>query len=785
MNTSIGNEYLFQRAMQELFKVNKDISNNKIYDCFIYVIEILKDLKNDRANSSKAKLLNHIFQHQNNCSLANCKCKLIQIMPHGPEYDKNYSQNLLDRISFLIESTFVKLDFSQNYELCLILSEHYFCIRDNPIMAYSYIQTLLIYNMDNLSITQFLNCYEVLQKYIEAMLNYKYRLTILKKNRKTNEEQFVHDNLLESNFKETFLIYENIRKIQEIMNNYCQVIIDIIKKRNIVEESAKFQKVEDSGEIISIHFTYLTQDKLEEIIKMLKYESNLNRDLYKEINDLKTKKFPMEFYYKIFLFWDTFMEGKIEEKLIPIFFSFTQDHNLYSTNINPNIFTVLRNRYIEINNNDQNLYYCIFKYSKGMTISYFSEPLSQILGYLQSELIDSNINILMPNEIAKPHDNLILHSLIAKQNRIYKGINNMLFTKKGEFYNGIMNGSALLGLGKHLLVMINVRIIERENEYYLYFNQNLNFISFSHNYVTDFSTSVELVSKSNMNILGLFNINIDLLKKKITEIKRDIFNYKQYLETRTEEIYSKKLYKLGNKYNSIRYKLFDELENQNFEDSENMHINNKILRAQRRLEHIYNNKFKDKLHSIKLKFKRPKSLVLSNYDKFVNNDDKMDANDKYSKQLLDVLYNYQNQHNHIKIQEGIIYNILADIHILYDIPFITICIKEEYDFSMNKNLIDKEKPLIQANINLLPKKSDKNVSFDYQTKQDSISQLTTSSIENGGSSKIKNFEQMIKLKKNYLEKYINKIVIFSIFCVLIVYIIILIYQLIFLFYFLD
>ena len=169
-------------------------------------------------------------------------------------------------------------------------------------MAYSFIQTLLIYNLDNLSITQFLNCYEVLQKYIEAMLNFKYRIKMLKKNPKANEEQFAHDNLLESNFKETFLIYENIRKIQEIMNNYCQVAIDIIKKRNIVEESTKFQKVEDTGEILSINFTYLTEDKIEEIIKTLKYESNLYRDLYREINNLKTKKFPIEFYYKVFLF---------------------------------------------------------------------------------------------------------------------------------------------------------------------------------------------------------------------------------------------------------------------------------------------------------------------------------------------------------------------------------------------------------------------------------------------------------------------------------------------------
>ena len=177
--------------MNELFKVNNNISNNKIYDCFIYVIEILKSLKNGQKNSTKANLLNHIFHHQNNCSLSNCKCILIQIIPHGYLYDKNYSQNLLDRISFLIGSIFVKLDFSQNYELCLILSEHYFYIRDNPIMAYSFIQTLLTYNIDNLSITQLLNCYEVLQKYIEAMLSYKYGLKILQKNPKTNVDQFV------------------------------------------------------------------------------------------------------------------------------------------------------------------------------------------------------------------------------------------------------------------------------------------------------------------------------------------------------------------------------------------------------------------------------------------------------------------------------------------------------------------------------------------------------------------------------------------------------------------
>ena len=78
-----------------------------------------------------------------------------------------------------------------------------------------------------------------------------------------------------------------------------------------------------------------------------------------------------------------------------------------------------------------------------------------------------------------------------------------------------MNGSALLGLGKHLLIMINVRIIDNENEYFFYYNHNLNLISFSNNFGNDFSTNLDLVSKCNINLLGLFNINQDILKKKI------------------------------------------------------------------------------------------------------------------------------------------------------------------------------------------------------------------------------------------------------------------------------
>ena len=777
--TFIGHNLLFKIAINELFRINKEIPKNKTYDSFMYIMDILKNVKNNKKDISTVKLLNNIFQHQNKCSASNCKCKLLQIIPHGEQYDKNFDQNLLDRISFLIESTFIKLDFSENCNLCLLLSEHFFSFKDNPVMAYSFIQTLLIYNLEHLSISQLLNCYEVSQKYTEAMINNNYRLKILKRKKKISEDKIAHDNLLETNFKETFFIYEKIRKIQKIMDNYCQVIIDIIKKRNIVEESVKFKKLEDTGEILSIDFTYLTDDKIEEIIKTLKEETKLNKDLFKEIGDLKTSKFPMEFYYKIFLFWDTFLEGKIDEKLIPIFYSFTKDHNLFSTNINPNIFILLRQRYMELNKNEANLYYCIFRYSKGMTISYFSEPLAQLLGYLQSELINKDIEILMPNEISKPHDNMLLHYLITQQNRVYEGVCNKLFNKKGLLYNGLMNGAALLGLGRNLLVMINAKIIESDTEFYLYYNQSLDLISFSNNFSTYFSMDLDLVTKCNLNLLTLFGINQDVLKKKLGELKMHINNYKSYLEIKTEEIYSKKLYKPGNKYNIVKYKLFDEIENQNFEESENMHVNNKLLKAQKCLENIYNNKFKDKLHSMKIRLKRAKSLVINNFDKFVNNNDKIDFNDKYYKSLLESFYLLQNHGLQNKMSGNLyqsIYNIVMDIHILYDVPFITIKIKEEIDFSSNKKDLSMDKELIDAKLNLNLKNSNKNVSFEALNKQDSISP-TVSSVGLGTNLKITNFKQKFNLNKNLFEKYIKKFVLFCIFCDLVLYIIILIYQL--------
>ena len=796
LRNNINNNRLFNLAKVELFKINKNEINNKnIYDVFLYILDILKNIKNNnnKYDISSVNLLNTIFEHQNKCNLSNCKCKLLQIIPHGQQYDINFTLNLIERLGFLIESSFVQIDFWDNYDLTLILSEHFYLLKENPIMAYSLIQTLLLFNSDNLSLEQTLILYETCQKYIESCLDYNVIRNNLLKNKngeltKKLQEKISHDILKEKKFRNTFLNYEKIIGIQSMMDNYCQIVIDIMKKKNLVEESAKIKKNEDTGEIMWIDFIYLDMKNIESIIKSLKSETNLNSKIFEEISELKTTKLPMEFYYKMFIFCETFWEGKIDEKIMPTFYSFTNDHNLFSDTINPNILILLRQRYIDLNNQGSSQYYCIFKYSKGMTISYFSEPLSQYLGYLQSDLIDNNIDILLPNDIAKPHNNLISHYLITQQNRVYKTITNRMFNKKGLSIDSTMNGASLPGLGKNLLIIVNIKIHENNTDYFLFYNQKLELISISNNFSKYFNLDIDLINKCNINLLSIFGINMDLLKRKLNLIMPVINEYKYNLDIMTEEIFTKKLFKQINKFNSIKFKLLEEIENHNIEENDNI-FDTKLLKAQKCLESIYNNKFIDEIKAPILVFKKSKSSVYNNFNKYINNNDKIDYSDKTYKKLIEsflMFQNYNQQNKNPNVISNYCYNFYIKIDILYDVPFILIKFNEEETSSsaLNQNIDNNSIQRKITTINSIGLNDNfKNVSYGPSIKGDQNTRTHTNNTRNKSATatsatfKILNFQNKLKLNANFFEKYIKKIVFIFIICVLVVYIVILIYQL--------
>ena len=328
---------LLNVAKEELFKINEEkISDPDIYDCFLYIQHLLKILKSGIKDTNTQNLLNILFLHQQNCVSIECKCKLLQLVPYGNNYDKNFVNNLTERISFLIESSFVQLDYTRDFHLSVLLSEHYFHSKNNPIMSYSIIQTVLISNQNKLSTKKQIILYELADKYnlgcakkLESQLNSNFT---------TDSSKVINMIQKEKGLIDSHMTLDRINKIRKKMLEYSSKYIEILKIKECIEESIKVDKDDDSGEIRSIKSGYLKTKVLGNIINILDSEEKIFKSLIIHILELKGRKLPYCIYYKCFLFIDLFMGGKMTEDLIPVMFSFTNDRNLYSIDVNPTAY---------------------------------------------------------------------------------------------------------------------------------------------------------------------------------------------------------------------------------------------------------------------------------------------------------------------------------------------------------------------------------------------------------------------------------------------------------------
>ena len=312
MSNNLNINLLLKYAKIELFKINKEIENELIYDIFLFVYDMMKNVKNSKGDASSQNLLNIVFLHQSECQQMNCKCKLIQMIPYGENYEKNFIPNLIERFSFLVESAFVQIDYSNDYDLTLLLCEHYCYFKNNPIMAYSMVQTLLHFNCDKLGMSQLIQLYEVADKYIEVSLNMA-ELQLTKDINLGNKAGF-NQLLKENKFKEIFFMLNKVKKIQKIMFQYSQNEITMIKYKEMMEESIKIHKDEETGDVRKITTTFLTSANIGKIIKLLECEVKIYKDLFNYIEQLNGQKLPIEFYLNVFYLQNYFGGVKSQSK---------------------------------------------------------------------------------------------------------------------------------------------------------------------------------------------------------------------------------------------------------------------------------------------------------------------------------------------------------------------------------------------------------------------------------------------------------------------------------------
>ena len=74
-------------------------------------------------------------------------------------------------LNYLYESPFIEYDYYNNYELTILLAEHYCHLVNNPTMAFSFIISLLIRQKNKLKNIQKIILYELCEKYIYSIFS--------------------------------------------------------------------------------------------------------------------------------------------------------------------------------------------------------------------------------------------------------------------------------------------------------------------------------------------------------------------------------------------------------------------------------------------------------------------------------------------------------------------------------------------------------------------------------------------------------------------------------------
>ena len=788
ITNTININFLLKYAKSELFKINKEIEDNVVYDVFLFIYDMMKNIKNSKGDASSQNLLNIIFLHQAECQQMNCKCKIIQIIPYGENYEKNFIPNLIERSSFLVESAFVQIDYSKDYDLTLLLCEHYCYFKDNPIMAYSMVQTLLHFNYEKLKTGELIQLYEVADKYIEVSLTMA-ELQLTRDLEMGNKAGF-NQILKENKFKDIYFMLQKIKKIKKLMATYAQNEITIIKYKELIEESIKLHKDEDTGEIKKITTSFLTTENIGKILTILENEVEIYKDLFDYIEQLNGQKLPIEFYYKCFLFAELFWGGKITEQIVPTMYSFTNDRNMYSTTLNPSVYFILRQRYIDLNLQGNSTYNAIFKYTKGMVIEYYSEPLANRLGFHQIDVIKQNIEVLLPKDLAAPHNTAVLRFLISQQNRVFPKIKNFMFDKYNQIYNSTIYGASLPGLGRNLMILIVIELKELINEYYFLLNKNYELMAVSENFEKNYDLSMPLIEKFGINLMEIFEINLDKLKYDFQEDIKNILNLKHNMEIMTGEYFTKRLFrqntKAGGKYNLNKFKLLDDLEKEFRGDStgNNVKFLHKLKNAQLMIEKIYNHKISESIDCSKVNLRINKQSVINNLVKVVNKLTEVDLHDESYKKLTESVFKFKN-FNHVKeednnnLMKGHINNNMYDsyfdiearISVLYDSPF--------YAFKLTE--ITKTTPGI-VNLNdsgSMSQRSGRKVTFTNSrtggTNTQSIS-MNASKTKTISMKKMNNVINNVKNNEIKCFKYITYMIAILLLVLLIIYIYIIFYQ---------
>jgi len=579
------NKFLEKEIIEILFqgKNNKEEKKHFI-NCFYYLHQIMIKLKEENKINSILLLSNFLNKHINKCEKHACNCNILKAFMINENDDKlsnedikYFNSQLLIILNYLFESAFIDYDFYNNFDLTILLAEHHCHLKNNPMMAFSTILTLIQKQNNQFSKFQIVVLYELCQKYIyylSAKIMNEIQIEIAK-----NDKTYLK---FKQRSDECQNYYQNLKmsyKIKRLISNYIYNELKILKYKIIFEDSLSFH-FDGYNENISVKINFFNHNtnidnlfidspssnngakranikentklkNLYMIIYLLKKEQYFYRKIISYIKELEAmKSIPVFMIYKYFLFFDIFEGGKMPNEIKnQLYESLINAQNSFNGIITNNEYRILKRRYNEQNNRINSKFYVIIELKRELTTKYFTEDASLKLGFQQKDIINKTMNLLLPSNFCKSHQNSIKHLIIGNQIKYRQSKQSYFFNKNSTvLYSANIEAILIYSISKTFIVLLE-SYFNYENEYRFMLNNNLELLACSKNFEEEYYLNQKIIQTYKLKFMDILKIKQEKISEAFKKELQKIHQQKKIRQSKTEEYFIPQFYSYSEEKN--------------------------------------------------------------------------------------------------------------------------------------------------------------------------------------------------------------------------------------------
>ena len=583
------NKKLENQIINILFQEKNIKKKNNFTNAFLYLNRIMTQIKEKNNDNQNVVLINFLNFHIIKCNKPDCNCKLLSTIlskdtnENRNSKEKNYASHLLMILNYLYESSFIEYDYYNNYELTILLAEHYCHLVNNPTMSFSLILSLLMRQKNKLSKLKKIVLFELCEKYIYSIFSIirvdnEQEQSLKDENLLMNKQKFEY-------FQNYFIILKESYYTKILMNQYINNLVKILKYKSIFEDTLSINYDEGNETITNIQINFFTlkssikshfndskakkkkssygkkrkqksenTSNIYKVINILKKEQLLNKNIINSIKSIDSfKDIPIFIIYKYYLFFDIFKDGEVPIEIFSKLNLFLSRYKtIYNNKISNSIYILLKKLYINQNNKTDSKFFAIFEFKREIKTKYFDEAITLKLGYKQQDIINEKIDELMPKEFSNSHQNLIKRLFIGEQKRFFKYGNKYIFDA-GHTVMHLMEGHGVIiyNLSNYLITILESKFVE-ENDYVFMLNHNFDLIANTKNFTDDYLLNQKIFHKYNLKLLEILKTKPEKINQKLSDAFKYIEQQKEIRQIKTDEYFIPQLYvPLGEKSTGI------------------------------------------------------------------------------------------------------------------------------------------------------------------------------------------------------------------------------------------